>query len=477
MNEAQAAGTKLSKKVKIGWIAAVALFVVIMLIPTTELFTSSIKISIALTAAIMCGFAFEILPNVILGISLITLYIVIGLAGAETALSGFTNPNVWSSAAAMLLVGCMDQTRVLKKLCYGSMLKLGGSLKAIVIAMAIVGIALGAIIGGANVSAPLIIIAYALCVALGLEPGSNEAALVMISSYVAANAPCSYFYNNLQAMGYSAIQNVSPDVAPITYSSFLLHNWPMIIFGFISIGICLLCFPIGGKGKQAKAETKETTKKYLHGELEKVGKMQRKDYVMIGILLLVFVGLLTMTKTKLNIAWILMLGTLICYLPFVKIGNGNALKSVKWPVFIFMGATMGIGAVFSAVGTSGFLASLVSPLLTGVGENVCMFFVWVIATFANFFLTPLASINTLLPAIVGITDGLGIPTTPVFYMFMQGATNSCFLPYEIAMPMLMFSYGMCSLKQFFKALGLISVINVGFMMAVMVPYWHMIGIL
>lgn len=472
----QTASDKLSKKTKIGWGVAVALFVVIMLIPVTAQFTFEIKTSIAITAAIMCGFAFELLPNVVLGIMLITIYIVIGLASAETVLSGFTNANVWASAAAMLLVGCMDQTRVLKKACYGCMLKLGGSYMAIVIAMSIVAIGLGAVIGGANVAAPMIVIAYALCVALGLKPGSNEAALFMVSSYVAANAPCSYFYSSLQAMGFSAVQNVVPDAEPITYASYLYHNWPMIIFGFITIFVCVWVFPVGKRRKDSKTEDRNATKKYLTGELGKVGKIQSKDYIMIVILVAVLIGLLTMNKTGLNIAWILMLGAMVCYLPFIKIGNQKALSSVHWAVFIFMGATMGIGAVFSAVGTGNFIAEIASPFLSNVGDNMCMFLVWLIACIANFFLTPLASINTLLPSIVSITDSLGIATTPVFYMFMQGATNTCVLPYEIAMTMLMYSYGMMNLKQFVKAMGLITVLNIVFLMIVMVPYWHLIGL-
>ncbi len=483
MNENSAAvanqqAQKISKKQKIGWIVAVVLFIIIMLIPATETFTTQIKLSIAVTAAIMSGFAFEILPNVLLGIILLVLFLTTKLAGPDVALSGFTNANCWSAVAAMLLVGCMDQTRVLKKLCYGSMAKLGGSLKAIVIAMAIVSIALGAVIGGANVAAPMIVIAYALCVALGLEPGSNQAALLMISSYVAANAPCNYFFSSLQAMGYSALQNVVPDAAPLTYGSYLYHNWPMVIFGFLSIFIVFLCFPLHKKEDKAeKARQKEASLSYLNGELGKLGKMDRKDIVMIVILIGVLIGLLTMNKTGLNIAWILMIGALVCFLPFIKIGNAKALQSVKWPVFIFMGATMGIGAVFSAVGTSGFLAGMVAPLLTGVGKTGAMFFVWLISCVANFFLTPLASINTLLPAIVNITHGLGINDTAIFYSFMNGAVNTCVLPYEIAMPMLMFSYGMCSLKQFVKAMGLITILNGVFIVAVMVPYWNLIGLL
>lgn len=139
--------------------------------------------------------------------------------------------------------------------------------------------------------------------------------------------------SSLQAMGYSAMQNVIPDASAITYGSYLYQNWPMIIFGFITIAICIVCLPVTKRGKEAKearAAAKEASKKYLHGELDKVGKMQAKDYVMIVILALVLVGLLTMSKTKLNIAWILMIGALVCYLPFIRIGNGEALRSALW---------------------------------------------------------------------------------------------------------------------------------------------------
>lgn len=172
---------------------------------------------------------------------------------------------------------------------------------AIVISMSLVAIVLGAVIGGANLAAPMIVIAYALCVAMGLEPGSNEAALLMISSYVAANAPTSYFYSSLQAMGYSALQTVTPDAPVLTYGTYLYHNWPMIIFGFITIAICILCFPLHKKGKKdktAKEQEKVATKQYLSDELNKAGKMGAKDYVMIVILVLVLIGLLTMDQDQ-----------------------------------------------------------------------------------------------------------------------------------------------------------------------------------
>ena len=73
MNNGTLEKNKISRKEMTGWIVAVALFVVVMLIPVGEVFTQQIKLSIALTAAIMSGFAFEILPSVILGLMLLVL--------------------------------------------------------------------------------------------------------------------------------------------------------------------------------------------------------------------------------------------------------------------------------------------------------------------------------------------------------------------------------------------------------------------
>lgn len=92
MNNGTLEKNKISRKEMTGWIVAVALFVVVMLIPVGEVFTQQIKLSIALTAAIMSGFAFEILPSVILGLMLLVLYIVTNLAPARYGFVWFYQP-------------------------------------------------------------------------------------------------------------------------------------------------------------------------------------------------------------------------------------------------------------------------------------------------------------------------------------------------------------------------------------------------
>ncbi|MCR5784994.1 MAG: anion permease [Eubacterium sp.] len=464
----EAVDDKLSKKTVIGWICVVALALIIMRISPTELFTPGIRTTLAITASIMCAFAFELVPNAVLALTLVVLYIITGVADAGTALSGFTNPTTWATPAAMLLVGCLGQTRVLKKTCYGCMLKAGGTYRGIVIGMTIASIILGAVIGGGEVCVPMIIIAFALCTALGVQPNSREAATLMMCAFICANAPISYFYNAVVAMAFAAAQTVDPE-ASVTYMQYLYHSWPMIIFGLIQV---VIAFAILRPGKiKGDVDPKE----YLKGEYDALGKMDKKDKKMVAILVILFIGLLTMSITGFNIAWVIFLAALLCFLPFVRIGNEESVNAIRISVFLFIGATMGIGAVFASNGVSAFIASIIGPMLAGAGKVASMAIIWFVGVIANFFLTPLAAQNALLPSVVEIGHNAGLNTLPIVYMFRQGV-NQLLLPYEIAMPMFMFSYGMVSLKQFVKVMGVLMIANFIFLMAVMIPYWSFIGI-
>ena len=240
----------------------------------------------------------------------------------------------------------------------------------------------------------------------------------------------------------------------------------MFIFGILSVAVCLVLL---------REKNAVSAKAHLEREYAAIGKFDGKDKKMLGILILVLIGLFTMGITKLNIAWVLLIGAVLCFIPGIRIGNKDAIQSVNWNVFIFMGATMGIGTVFAACGASDFIASVVAPMISGVGKVGALFLVWLIGVIANFFLTPLAAISSLTAPLVSIGNSVGLNTLPIIYAFRNGVSQ-LLMPYEIAPCLLMFSYGMCSLKQFAKVMGIVLILNGLFLIAVMVPYWSLIGL-
>ena len=454
-----------SPKEILGWIIAILVPVVILLVPATESFTAPIKTTIAITTGIMIAFGFELLHNTILAIILLLLYVLTGVGSMATAFSGYSNPVVWACPAAMLLVGCLHQTKILKKFSYTCMLKAGGNNLGILAGVTVFSYILGAVLGP-DLCIPMILILYALCVAVGIPARSNTAACLMLGAYLASNAPTYLYYNTNIALCVGAAQTVNQGVS-LTYTEYLYHNWPMAIFGILSVAVPLVLL---------RRDNSVAAKDYLDVECRKIGRFTAKDKLMAAILVLLLIGLLTMSKTGLNIAWVLLIASVLCFLPGIRIGNQEAIQSVNWNVFIFMGATMGTGSVFAAVGASDFIASMMAPMISNMGKIGATFLIWLIGVVANFFLTPLAAMSSLIAPLVSIGETVGLDPIPIIYAFRNGVSQ-CLLPYEIAPTLLLFSYGMVSLKQFVKVMGTVLVLNGVFIMLVMVPYWTLIGLM
>lgn len=51
------------------------------------------------------------------------------------------------------------------------------------------------------------------------------------------------------------------------------------------------------------------------------------------------------------------------------------------------------------------------------------------------------------------------------------------MPYEYALYMICFSYGLIHIKNFIKAFGIKMILNLVYIFVVAVPYWMLIGLL
>ena len=93
----------------------------------------------------------------------------------------------------------------------------------------------------------------------------------------------------------------------------------------------------------------------------------------------------------------------------------------------------------------------------------------------NFFLTPLAAVAGLTVPLTQIGIDLGIPLIPLAYSFYAGLCE-LLLPYEITKYLTFYSFGMFALKDFAKLYGVKAILSFVFLLAVMIPYWGIIGL-
>ncbi|MBT4286238.1 MAG: hypothetical protein HOD92_02795 [Deltaproteobacteria bacterium] len=71
---------------------------------------------------------------------------------------------------------------------------------------------------------------------------------------------------------------------------------------------------------------------------------------------------------------------------------------------------------------------------------------------------------------------LGIDPRAFFYTIFRG-TDQIVLPYEYILVMIFFSFGLIQVKDFAKFFTVKMVLNIIFIVAIMIPWWNLIGLL
>ena len=133
----------MSNATKIKWVAAILIPICFQMIPITDVFTVEMRAFLVATVFVLSLAAFELLPNLLVGLLLPVMYVILGAAPVNTALG------IWSSSfmmfmviGAMVFANALDESGLLHRIvmwagtkCKGSFAKL---LFALIVACLIV---------------------------------------------------------------------------------------------------------------------------------------------------------------------------------------------------------------------------------------------------------------------------------------------------------------------------------------------------
>ena len=118
-------------------------------------------------------------------------------------------------------------------------------------------------------------------------------------------------------------------------------------------------------------------------------------------------------------------------------------------------------------------------LLSIIGDastTMLIFWVAVAGIGLNVLLTPMAVLGTFAAPFAQIANDLGMKVLPVFYTLCQ-SMDQIFMPYEYMPYLLFFSYGFIRMGDFIKLYTLKMILHIIFLLIIMVPWWHIVGIL
>jgi di/tricarboxylate transporter len=353
-------------------------------------------IGVRALAIIVLGVLFwatEVLNAGITAVMTLGLLMIAGVPGS-VALSGFAASGFWILVAVLFFGYAMDKTGLARRIAYRILLLFPPTYAGILAAFLLIGFVLTLGIPSMTVrTAILMPIAWALVQALGLPLPGRGSALIILSTFEMAVLPgCALLTGALWGpylAGLFASQGIP--IAWLEYAQVMFV--PTLIWCVMILAANMIVLrPDGGLG---------VTHAVVGAELAKLTAL---------IVAASIVAWATQPWHKAPAEAIGMLALTALFAVGVlqppEIGTG-----IPWPLALFVGGMLSLGTVITTYKISGWVASLVVPMLAPIAGNPFMLVAGIgVAVMAMRFIDPVGfiSIATFFLALVGVARDWGM---------------------------------------------------------------------
>ena len=258
-------------------------------------------------------------------------------------------------------------------------------------------------------------------------------------------------------------------VVPVatTYPEFFAHNW-IFIFDIVLLAWIIGKFMGPREGLDGTAAMKD--------KLAELPALTREEKLISFILAALVLFLLTYQFHHIPMVYGFIAAAIAFYLPCINIGTDADIKKVNFSVLFFIVACLSIGSVAQNIGINNIISELLVPLLSDISQESFIIFTYLLAVFANFFMTPLAEIATFGAPLAQICQSLDFNIHTMIYAFFHG-TQQLLFPYETAVYLVAYSMGTMKLNDFTLIMAIKLVVNTILLVTVAFFYWRLIGIM
>lgn len=449
------------------WAISIILPLLICLIPLSDVYTAQLRIFFIVTLFAILLIAFDLVDSLIAAVVLFMGYSVTGICDAAVVFSAWSNDVAWMIIGSLVFAAALNETGIMKRFAYALILKLGGSYTKMLWAIYFVGVIISLLTSVTGF--PLMAaIAFAICRGLGYSLGSKESNGVALAAMAGAVCPFAWLYNPINAgVGDAVLKLMDPNLT-ITWVSYLKISWPWFVFDLLWMILLTKVF-FKSTGAEVKAD-------FFKGELKKLGQTSIAEKKALVLTIIIIFYMIIASFTGWNTAWGFSLIAWAVFLPGINLANSNTIKNVNFGVVFFTVACITIGSVGNELGVGQLINSLVEPMLEHVSNVGFIGGVWGISTVANFLLTPVACSTVLGVPLMQIGTTLGVDPVATLFTIMMNTSN-VFMPHENTAYLLFFAFGLMLMKDFIRYNAVRMIGHLVFMMAIIVPYWYVIGVL
>lgn len=441
--------------------------IMILFIPTGEVFTPDIKYFMAITLWGILMFVFEQINNMVASILMILAYMVFNVAPMTTVFQPWTADITWMTLSSLFLVAIVLDTRILERIGYVVLSKVGVSYMGVILGVAIMAVVCRLLMGSTAAVSTVALICFALCKACGFGR-QRESAGIMLTGVIGYLDSDYFLYSpDFFALLPTNMSTVIPNIV-VNYPTMLAHNAVFIVILFVKVlFVGWVC------GRKTTAVIKRQAFVDLKNKLPKMDSKEKKILIVLCALI---VYLFTQQWHGFSMMYGFILAPMLLCLPGMNVGTKEHLAATNYSFIFFFTGCQAIGQVGAYVGIGDFITATLVPYLTGMSNTVFLIIVWFFAFLLNFLMTPAAEMNAFGGPLAQIAADMNYAVYPTMYTFFNGVSNFV-LPYESAWPLFVYSLGLIPMKDFVKVYAGKAVIDFVFLVTVGFLFWRLIGIM
>ncbi len=454
---------------KIKWIAAILMPICIYLIPVNDIFTFEIRAFLVATVFVLSLAAFELLPNLLVGLLLPVMYVILGAVPVSGALG------IWSGSfmifmviGGMIFANALDESGLLRRIVLWVGTKCKGSFLKLLMALMVAGLLVMAI-SFAGAWMITLVLCYGVVKALHLE-NTKEGILIMIVSQIVSTASLNFIYNPTAIALWGGGAQMADPTFEMKWWMQYVYDAPLIVIQFI---IVFIFYKLYKPEKQLKGG-----QEYFETEYAKLGSVTIKEKKAVVLTIVLFLYIFTQPIHKLDMNYAFILIPMLFFLPGIDVATKQkSLDTVNLGFIVFIASCMGIGTVGAAVGIGPAISTYVAPMLSGCPKPVFLFLCIVFGIIMNILMTPSAMQGMFPGPLAALGQGIGIASPLIPFMAMFFANDMVFFPYENAYLLVMFGFGVMSMKEFMKYNVIKMGITLVLFWVLVLPWWYLLGLI
>ncbi len=435
----------------------------LLLVPVNEVFTSQMRLFFVVVLIAILAFCLETIPQTVAALMMPVALVFFGVAPAATVLQPYTTYIPWQQLAGLTMAVILERVGFLKRISYMCILATGASYKGVLVGICVAGALITTFAGSMVV--PFAALCYGIVKTLGYEM-TPAGAGVMLAGSISCLLPTMFkFSSPLMMIGIG--QTITGPLPLLGFFETWYYCWPAMVFFVVMTFILTIMF---------KPEKPLDAKDYFKEQLAACGKMTLDEIKCSIILVVFFLFIIGYKYTPFGLEWGLCLIPLLMGVPVIGCGTPQDMAKVNYGFVFFVGSCMGIGTTATYLGIGNIVGNFMLPLLAGKSFYLYFGMIWVTIFALNFLMTPLAMEAAFTVPFVSIAVELGInPMALYFFLLMN--VDQIILPYEYALYMVAFAFGVMRMNDFMKFQAVKTVVATIIMFAIYLPWWNFSGFL